>query len=244
MPILNGFIRVTDSSTSTVAVNANKQKRISFGSTELSVEGAETAALLHGRGTATTPVSIGTTANKNFMGYWLRGNATTGDTRGLYLRLYLGAAGSGEALRVMTTADASGVAAGGTVNAIHATFDVATGGTLSGTGNAIRATLQIAAAVTAGGLQSCLHLDSNFGASAVRGDDASYIHTDNAGSDPTTNGVPLLFNMLNPDTSTFFTAAGTGANSCALAGGGIAAKAIKCSVGGTAYWLPLFSSNS
>ncbi len=58
------------------------------------------------------------------------------------------------------------------------------------------------------------------------------------------SGATTVFDIPNPETGTMFTTAGTGANSCALAGGGVAAKALKVTVSGTDYWIPLFSSNS
>lgn len=40
------------------------------------------------------------------------------------------------------------------------------------------------------------------------------------------------------------TAAGTGANSAGVSTGGVAAKVLTCSVNGTTYYIPLFSSNA
>lgn len=206
-----------------------------------------TAALLHGAGTSTSGDRIqdGGTANKNFLGYWVETTATSGDTRGMYIRLYFSGAGvSGEALRAYGTVNGVQAAVGGTVNGAHISLNVTTGGSISGAGHALRATYGVAASVTPGGTVSVLQLDSDFAASVGVGATTAFISLNNLGTAPTTNGIPLLFNIANPDTSTFFTAAGTGANSAALAGGGIAAKAIKCVVGGVDYWLPLFSSNS
>jgi hypothetical protein len=45
-------------------------------------------------------------------------------------------------------------------------------------------------------------------------------------------------------TKTWAVAAGTGANSAALAGGGVAAKVLAVKVDDTAYFIPLFSSNA
>lgn len=149
--IYDGWRRVLDSTTSQVAVYSQGQKRFEIGNTTLTTEGANTAALLHGIGTTTTPASIGTTANKNFLGYWVKSTATTGDTRGMYLRLYLSAAGSGEALRAYTTCDAANVATGGTANGAHVSLNVTGSGTISGQANAIRATLDVAQDLTPGG---------------------------------------------------------------------------------------------
>lgn len=147
----NGWGKVLDSSTSGLAVFANDQKKFEVGSVALSTVGANTAALLHGIGTTGTPASIGTTANKNFMGYWMRSNATTGDTRGMYLRLYIGAAGSGECARFYTTVDGANAATGGTANGAHISLNVTGSGTVSGQANALRATLDVAQDLTPGG---------------------------------------------------------------------------------------------
>ena len=60
-------------------------------------------ALLHGAGTSSAPATT-SSANKNFMGYWVKSTATSGDARALYVRLYFGGAGSGEAVRAYATA--------------------------------------------------------------------------------------------------------------------------------------------
>lgn len=207
-----------------------------------------TAALLHGAGTSTSGDRIqdGGTANKNFLGYWVETTATSGDTRGMYIRLYFSGAGvSGEALRAYGTVNNVTAATGGTVNGAHISLNVTgASGAISGAGNALRATLDLAASTTPGGTIAVIQADSNFGASATVPATAAFFHLDNVGTAPTTNGIPLLFNILNPDTSTFFVNAGTGANSAGVASGGVAAKVLKCSVGGTAYYLPLFSSNA
>ena len=67
----------------------------------------------------------------------------------------------------------------------------------------------------------------------------AFISLDNLG----TPKPDYMLSVTNPS-SAMFANAGTGANSAALAGGGIAAKVLKVAVGGVDYWLPLFSSNS
>lgn len=103
-----------------------------------------TAALLHGSGTSSAPTSTAT-ANKNFMGYWVKSTATSGDARALYVRLYFGGAGSGEAVRAYATADAANVATGGTVNGIHASLSMNASASISGQGFAGRFTFDAAA---------------------------------------------------------------------------------------------------
>lgn len=103
-----------------------------------------TAALLHGSGTSSYPTST-STANKNFLGYWVKSTATSGDARGLYIRIYFGAAGAGEAVRAYATADAANVATGGTVNGIHASLSMNASASISGQGFAGRFTFDAAA---------------------------------------------------------------------------------------------------
>lgn len=68
--------------------------------------------------------------------------ATSGDARGMYLRLYLtGAAGGGEALRAFTTVE--NVAAN-TAHGAHLSLNFGTTGSLTGLGVAARCTLHLA----------------------------------------------------------------------------------------------------
>ena len=146
----NGFKKVLDSSTSELAVYSKGQKRVEFGNTTLTTEGANTAALLFGYGTSTTPVSCGTTASKNFAGFWTSSAATSGDSRGLYWRHYIaGAGGDGEAVRAFTTIN--NVAAAGGSHGIHASLSFGTTGTTTGLGCAGRFTLHIANQATQAG---------------------------------------------------------------------------------------------
>lgn len=156
----HGWSRIRDSSTSQVGVYSAGQKRFEIGSTALTTEGANTAALLHGVGTTTTPAKT-STANKNFLGYWVESSATSGDARGIYTRLYIsGAAGAGEAGRFYTTV--SDVAAD-TVRGAHISLDFASTGSVTGLGAALEATLHInnsgSAAGTMYGVKSAINSD-------------------------------------------------------------------------------------
>lgn len=204
------------------------------GSTYAVWKGDPSGAVLGGSGTSTTPTST-STANSNFLGYWVKNTAATGDTRGIYMRLYVSGAGAGEAGRFYTTVNADNAATGGTVNGVHASLSVATGGSISGTGHALRATLDVADSVTAGGSQlSSIQCDTNFGTSAVVPADTSFITFNNVGAAPTTNGAPYLFNIQNPNTSTMFVAA---TNS-------VIDHALKIRVGGVDYWIGLYDATS
>lgn len=191
-------------------------------------------------GSSTTDVATTATPDVKFDALYTASTATSGDSRNLYRRHYFrGAGGSGEAIRGYGTVDGVEAAVGGTVNGAHLSLLIATGGTVSGAGNAVRATLETDASVHPGGTLAVLRLDTNFGASSVLPASAAFLAIDNLG----TPKLDLLAMITNPST-TMIAAAGTGANSAALAGGGVAAKAIKLTVDGVPYWLPLFSSNS
>ena len=125
--------------------------------------GATTSvAVLMGGGTAASPLST-STADKNFLGFWTQSTATSGDSRGLYLRHYLGAAGSGEALRVFGTATAANVATGGTANGAHISFSLSgASASISGQAHACRLTLGADAQTrTLNGNLAVLNLDSD-----------------------------------------------------------------------------------
>lgn len=103
---------------------------------------ASTLALLHGGGTSTYPVYTAT-ADKNFMGYWTKSTASSGDSRGLYLRHYIAGTGSGEALRAYCTANVANAGTGGTLNGAHISFSISGAlTTVSGQANAARLTLE------------------------------------------------------------------------------------------------------
>lgn len=202
--------------------------------------GGDTVALLHGSGLSTDPTTTAT-ANKNFLGYWLESTATSGDCRGQYLRLYIaGAGGSGEAFRAYTTVSNVTAATGGTVNGAHISLSVTgASGKISGAANALRATLDFdTTPTTIGGTCAVARFDTNIATGPTIPARTAFLALDNAG----TQKLDYALAITNPSTA-MFAAAGTGANSAALAGGGIAAKVIKVHVDGTDYWIPLFSSN-
>jgi hypothetical protein len=198
------------------------------------------AALFQGAGTSTTPISTAS-AGKNFIGYWTETTATSGDSRLAYLRQYFSGTGvSGETARIYSTINNKTVATGGTVNGAHISLS-ATGSSahVSGSANVARLTLDYADSVGAiGGTVNVLRLDTNIPAGPTIGAGTAFIAADNLAAQK----LDYLLNITNPST-TMFAAAGTGANSCALAGGMVAAKVLKVVVDGTDYWLPLCSSN-
>ncbi len=131
---------------------------IQFGATE-------SAALLHGGGTSAAPEET-STANLNFLGYWTKTTATSGDSRGLYLRHYLsgvtGGAGYGDAIRAYCTVTGTGY---GFASGIHATMQINAAATVTGSGAGLRATLAAAAETrTLAGKLSAAQIDSDVAA--------------------------------------------------------------------------------
>ena len=89
------------------------------------------------------------TANMKFLAFYFDNGATSGDNRGMYLRLYLtGAGGGGEAMRIFT--DVENVA-GGTAHGAHISIKFGTTGSITGLGVASRNTIHIPSAAMSGG---------------------------------------------------------------------------------------------
>ena len=104
-------------------------------------------------------------ANKNALGFWVNSDATSGDNRVIYARLYLSGAAGGEAIRAYATANATGVATGGTINGIHTSLSIAATAAISGQGFASRHTIDAAAATrTISGNVAAIRAESNFAA--------------------------------------------------------------------------------
>jgi len=113
---------------------------------------------------------------------------SSGDVRGEYQDLSFDSTGSGETLRIRGIANATGCAAGGTINAIHATGRVASAKTVSGQLNAIRATLEVAGDTpTPGGVLAAILVDSNISTGWTAGNADAFIRINNAGAGKLTN---------------------------------------------------------
>lgn len=215
-------------------VNGTRAVAHASGSTVSEVAPITASATVSGT-SSSAPVDL--PANANAIGLWANAKAS-GDHRAIYARLYFAAAGaSGEAMRAYGTV--SGVAAAGTVNGLHASLIVKTGGSVSGAGHAIRGTFESDASVAVGGTCSVLHLDTSFGASATPSPGMAFISLDNLGTPK-----PDYMLAITNASAAMVANAGTGANSAAVSTGGVAAKVIKVSVAGVDYWIPLFSSNA
>ena len=183
-------------------------------------------AAFFGFGSSSDYTSLGTTANQNAIGYWFDTQATSGDTRGMYLRLrFSGAAGSGEAARIFGTVNNVSAASGGTVNGAHISLSVSgASGAVSGAGNALRATLGLGAATNAGGTLSAIQVDSDFAADATVPATAAAIRVTNSNTGVWAN----LLNIPNASNGTIFAAHGTDAMTHSIA---------IMTANGTPYWV-------
>lgn len=150
-----------------------------------------TSGTLLGAGASGAEHDLGTTAD-NALEFYLAAQNTTGDMRGLYLRLYFeGAGGSGEAARIFGTVNNVTAATGGTVNGAHISLSVSgASGAVSGAGNALRATLGLGAGTTAGGTLSAIQVDSDFDTTATLPSGMAAIRVTNT-------GVGKWANLLN-----------------------------------------------
>ena len=150
---------------------------------DAAASGADTAALVLGGGTSGDPITTAT-ANKNFLGFWTESTATTGDSRGLYVRHYVNGAGSGEALRAYGTISYAGAAGvGGTINGAHISLSVNSGASVSGQAHALRVTLDYATATrTTDANVAALDLDSNIGANNTVHANVAFMRLTNSGA--------------------------------------------------------------
>jgi hypothetical protein len=121
-----------------------------------------TAALALGGGTAASPLTTAV-ADKNQLAFYTQSTATSGDSRGLYLRHYLGgtiaATGYGDAIRAFCTVTGTGYSY---ASGLHGTMQINADATVTGSGSGIRATLAAAEATrTLVGALSALHVCSD-----------------------------------------------------------------------------------
>lgn len=146
-------------------------------------------------GSSARSVEVLGTASHNFERVYYRSKCTTGDVRGKYEDLDFTTTGSGEMLRIRGIVSGTDGATGGTINAIHATGRVASGGTVSGALNAIRATLEVAGTTpTPGGTLAALQLDSNIVTGATLSANDAFIRVTDSGATAVTN----LLNLAAP----------------------------------------------
>jgi hypothetical protein len=145
--------------------------------------GNTSAGLLHGAGASSTPVAT-STADKKFMSYYSQCTATSGDSRGLYLRHELdgtiAATGYGDAIRAWAKVGGTGYSY---ACGVHATMSVDASATVTGSGAGLRATLGAAAeSRTLSGALAAVQADSDIGANNTMPTIHGFIRFTNSGS--------------------------------------------------------------
>jgi hypothetical protein len=168
-----------------------------------------TAALAIGGGTSATKLTTAV-ADKNFGGMFTESTATSGDSRGLYWRHYLGgtiaATGFGDAVRAFCTVTGTGYSY---ASGLHATMQINAGATVTGSGAGARATLAAAAeARTLVGSLAALQVDSDIGVGNTVPARCSLIRLDKAGS----VDVPFALDIADDQCLQGAAAAGAGLN--------------------------------
>ena len=194
-------------------------------------------ALLMGSGTSTVQPEDNT-ADKNWLQFYLKSSATTGTSRGMYLRLYLSAGAGGEAARIFTTV--SNAAPADTVNGAHVSLSFgSSAGNVTGLGTASRNTLHLGNRSMTGTLaavQAEIYAD---GSSSDIGGTTSYFRVVNDGN---ATGVGKI-----DDKAFLLHLAGFTAGAAHMWVTGLTAAtvnaattaAIKINVGGTTYYIPV-----
>ena len=135
-------------------------------------------------GTSGTPI-VEDTANYKFLSFYFDNGATSGDSRGMYLRQYItGAGGGGEAARIYSTV--LNVAAA-TVRGAHISLDFGASGTVTGLGAAVGATLHIPDDATQAGTLAVINAE---------------IWSDGSTSDPAGAASLSCFRVVNAGNST------------------------------------------
>lgn len=128
------------------------------GITQLGTAAIDASVLLAGTGTTSTKATT-STANKNFLGLWSETTATSGDSRGLYLRHYAGGTiattGYSDAARIFGTVTGTGYSS---ATGAHITNQINTSASVTGLAAALRASLSVSGTTTQGTM-CVLHLD-------------------------------------------------------------------------------------
>ena len=182
-------------------------------------------------GSSSYPVRVDGAVGHNFERVYYKSACTAGDVRGKYEDLDFTSTGSGEMLRLRGIVSGTGGATGGTINALHATGRVASGGTVSGALNGIRATFEVAGTTpTPGGTLAAIQLDSNIVTGATLSANDAFIRITNSGATNITN----LLNLPAVANGTIIAAHTTQTNT----------HSIKIVAGGTVYYIPCHATAS
>ena len=194
------------------------------------------AGLLIGAGNSSNP-EVCKDANANFGSFYVKSTAVNGTSRGLYFRTYLSSGAGGETLRAFTTVENNAPA--DTVNGAHISLNFgSSAGNITGEGHATRNTLHLPNR-SLGGTFSAVQAEIwSDGSSSDIGGTGSFLRISNAGDATGMGNVDLhglLFDiqgLTSGDGKLFY----SGAAPSTLA------ASLKCQVGGTIFYLPLYSA--
>lgn len=216
-------------------------KELFVGVNKTKLDTANTS-LMFGTGTSASPLTKAT-ADKNFMGYWLKNTAATGTTRGLYLRTYLTGGAGGEAARIFNTVESN--APVDTVNGAHVSLSFgATAGNVTGEGQALRGTLHLpnrSLTGTCAALKAELWAD---GASSAVGGTLSFLRFVAGGNQTGIDKIDDSGNLFGIDG---LTAGADHLFRTGLTAGTVNAActaALRIRVGATAYYIPLATATA
>jgi hypothetical protein len=199
-------------------------------------------ALAFGDGTATAPVSK-STANKNFIGFWFKSTASTGTSRGMYLRTYLSSGAGGECARLFTTVENN--APVDTVNGAHVSLSFgSTVGNVTGEGQAVRGTLHLpdrSLGGTCAAIKAELWCD---GASSAVGGTLSFLRATAGGTQGGIDKIDDSGNLLHIDGLTAGAAHLFRTGLTASTVNAACTAALRIKVGATTYYIPLATATS
>jgi hypothetical protein len=213
-----------------------------FGDVRLDFTGATSAAgntdgsLI--KGGASNAKLIQSVADNKFISFYLDNAATSGDSRGLYLRQYIsGAGGGGDAARFYSTVNDVAAA---TVRGAHISLDFGASGTVTGLGAALECTLHIPNDATQAGTLCAIKLavNSDGSTSDPAGSALSFIRVDNQGdatgmADVDTDAYLFDLAGFTEASGSMVSIQSAGAYPAGLVG------TLKIRVGGVAYYIPL-----
>lgn len=201
------------------------------------------AADVMGMGVAATPYTMAVTADKNAFSFYLTCAATSGTTRGIYMKLVLSAGAGGEAARFFTRCESNTPA--DTCNGAHISLEYGTTvGNCTGLATALRATLHVpdrSLGGTCAAVQAEIYGD---GSSGVVGGTLSFIRCCLDGDATTAasfmdNGYAMHFAGLTAGAAHMFRTGLTANNSLALM-----TAAMKINIDGVAYYIPLLTNTN
>lgn len=139
---------------------------------------------------------VSSVADTRFIEAYFKSLATSGDNRGLYLRMDFAAVGGGDGARIYALAKA----AIATMQGLHATAQIATGGSITGLIDGVRATLATSSGLTlSGGSAYALRVDSDLGSAVTGMTKAAFFGVSDVNG---TNKMPLFMDLSGMEATT------------------------------------------